>query len=65
MVACSFYMGYKIILVASYSQSELSRLSGVNIRNIQLYEQGVQDINWASAATLVALARPHARLEKE
>lgn len=45
-------------LAAGYSQSELSRLSGVNIRNIQLYEQGVQDINRASASTLAALARP-------
>ena len=45
-------------LAAGYSQSELSRLSGVNIRNIQLYEQGVQDINRASAATLASLARP-------
>ena len=34
-------------LAAGYSQSELSRLSGVNILNIQLYEQGVQDINRA------------------
>ena len=45
-------------LAAGYSQSELSSLSGVNIRNIQLYEQGVQDINRASASTLAALARP-------
>ena len=45
-------------LAAGYSQSELSRLSGVNIRNIQLYEQGVQDINRASASTLASLARP-------
>ena len=45
-------------LAAGYSQSELSRLSGVNIRNIQLYEQGVQDINRASASTLAALSRP-------
>ena len=45
-------------LAAGYSQSELSRLSGVNIRNIQLYEQGVQDINRASALTLASLARP-------
>ena len=44
-------------LAAGYSQSELSRLSGVNIRNIQLYEQGVQDINKASASTLASLAR--------
>lgn len=45
-------------LAAGYSQSELSRISGVNIRNIQLYEQGVQDINRASASTLASLARP-------
>ena len=45
-------------LAAGYSQSELARLSGVNIRNIQLYEQGVQDINKASASALAALARP-------
>ena len=48
----------RIRLAAGYSQSELSRLSGVNIRNIQLYEQGVQDINRASASTLASLARP-------
>ena len=48
----------RIRRAAGYSQSELSRLSGVNIRNIQLYEQGVQDINRASAVTLAALARP-------
>ena len=40
-----------------YSQSELARLSGVNVRNIQLYEQRVQDINRASAASLAALAQ--------
>ena len=45
-------------LAAGYSQSELSRHSGVNIRNIQLYEQGVQDINRASASTLASRARP-------
>ena len=48
----------RIRRAAGYSQLELSRLSGVNIRNIQLYEQGVQDINRASASTLAALARP-------
>ena len=47
----------RIRRAAGYSQSKLARLSGVNIRNIQLYEQGVQDINRASAATLAALAR--------
>ena len=50
----------RIRLAAGYYQSELSRLSGVNIRNIQLYEQGVQDINRASASTLASLARPPA-----
>ena len=43
---------------AGLSQSGLARASGVNVRNIQLYEQRVQDINRASAATLAALARP-------
>ena len=37
--------------------SELARRSGVNVRNIQLYEQRVQDINRASAASLSALAQ--------
>ena len=40
------------------TNSTLPLLSGVNIRNIQLYEQGVQDINRASASTLASLARP-------
>ena len=39
------------------SQSELARRSGVNVRNIQLCEQRVQDINRASAASLAALAQ--------
>ena len=39
------------------SQSALARNSGVNIRNIQLYEQRVQDINKASASSLAAIAR--------
>ena len=39
-----------------YSQADLARKSGVNVRNIQLYEQRVQDINRASAATLADLA---------
>ena len=43
---------------SGFSQSGLARASGVNVRNIQLYEQGVQDINKASAAVLAALARP-------
>lgn len=39
------------------SQSQLARLSGVNVRNIQLYEQRVQDINHATATTLARIAR--------
>ena len=41
----------------SISQSKLSELSGVNIRMIQYYEQGVKDINKAQGITLQALAR--------
>ena len=47
----------RIRRAAGLSQSALARATGVNIRNIQLYEQRVQDINRASAATLAALAR--------
>lgn len=39
------------------SQSQLAELSGVNIRNIQLYEQGVNDIDRAQARTLYRLSR--------
>ena len=39
------------------SQSELARLSEVNIRSIQLYEQGVNDINKAQGMTLYALSK--------
>lgn len=39
------------------SQSQLAELSGVNVRNIQLYEQGVNDIDRAQARTLYRLAR--------
>ena len=39
------------------SQSQLSALSGVNIRNIQLYEQGRNDIDRAQALTLYRLSR--------
>lgn len=47
----------RIRRAVGYSQAELARKSGVNIRNIQLYEQRVQDINRASAASLAELAR--------
>jgi len=39
------------------SQSQLASHSGVNIRNIQLYEQRAQDINHATAQTLARIAR--------
>ena len=46
-------------LRASYgcSQAELSRLSGVSLRSIQMYEQRNKDINKASAETVHALSR--------
>lgn len=47
----------RIRRAVGYSQAELARRSGVNVRNIQLYEQRVQDINRASAASLAELAR--------
>ena len=40
----------------NFSQSELSKLSGVNVRMIQDYEQGRKDINKAAALTVVKLA---------
>ena len=39
------------------SQRELSKMSGVNIRSIQLFEQKVNDIDKAQAHTLYKLAR--------
>ena len=41
---------------SNLSQSQLAKLSGVNIRNIQLYEQRVNDINKAQGITLRNLA---------
>ena len=46
----------RIRRAAGLSQSALARLSGVNVRNIQLYEQGVQDIGRAAASSVAALA---------
>ena len=40
-----------------YSQSKLADLSGVNVRMIQYYEQGVNDINLAQGSTLYKLAQ--------
>lgn len=47
----------RIRRAVGYSQMELANRSGVNVRNIQLYEQRVQDINCASASSLAALAQ--------
>ena len=40
-----------------YTQSILAQESGVNIRMIQHYEQGVKDINRAAALTVHRLAQ--------
>lgn len=40
-----------------YTQKKLSEESGVNIRMIQHYEQGVKDINKAQAITVYKLAQ--------
>ena len=38
------------------SQRELARVSGVNLRMVQYYDQGAKDINRASAMTVYKLA---------
>ncbi len=38
------------------SQSQLAKLSGVSLRNIQAYEQGYKDINKAQVVTVLQLA---------
>lgn len=43
--------------LAGYTQRQLAEKSGVNLRNIQQYEQRVKDINKASGEHLWALAR--------
>ena len=39
------------------SQSQLAERSGVNVRMVKYYEQGVKDINKAQLLTAVALAK--------
>lgn len=39
------------------TQSQLSEKSGINLRMIQYYEQGVKNINEASISTLAKLSR--------
>lgn len=41
---------------AGYTQHELAARSGVSIRTLQYYEQGVLDIEKASASTVYRLA---------
>ena len=41
---------------AGLSQSELAQMTGMNIRNIQQYEQGVNDIHKAGFDKVEALA---------
>lgn len=41
---------------AGLSQGALAKASGVNVRMIQFYEQGVKDINKAALVTGKALA---------
>lgn len=43
--------------VIGLSQSKLAKESGVNIRMIQHYEQGVKDLNKAQAITVYRLAQ--------
>lgn len=41
---------------AGMSQSELAQASGISVRMVQHYEQGVKDINKAAAITVKRLA---------
>jgi len=47
----------RIRKASDLSQTKLAELSGVNIRMIQHYEQGVKDINAAAALTVYKLAQ--------
>ena len=42
--------------VRGYSQSDLAKASGVNLRTLQQYESGAKNINRAAASTLRDLA---------
>lgn len=41
---------------SGFSQSQLAKVSGVNVRMIQKYEQGTKDINKAQVLTVYKLA---------
>lgn len=43
-------------LAAGLSQSQLAKASGVSVRMIQHYEQGVKNLDMAHLKTLIALA---------
>lgn len=45
----------KVRLAAGLSQSQLSAATGINVRMIQYYEQGVKDLNAAKLTTLLKL----------
>lgn len=47
----------KYRLAAGLSQSELAKLSGVQVRTIQQYEQRVKNINAAKAESVIALSK--------
>lgn len=47
----------KIREASGLSQGKLAEASGVNVRMIQHYEQGVKDINSAAALTVSKLAQ--------
>lgn len=44
-------------IAAGISQSELAKQTGVNLRMLQYYEQGVKNIDGAKIETLAALSR--------
>lgn len=46
-----------IRIMSGLSQSKLAEQSGVSVRMIQHYEQGVKDINAAAALTVYRLAQ--------
>lgn len=43
--------------ICGYSQRELAKQSGVNLRTLQQYESGAKDIGKASALTVITLAK--------
>ena len=47
----------KYRLAAGLSQSELAKVSGVQVRTIQQYEQRVKNINAAKAESVIALSK--------